>query len=437
MFFGLPTFAYRRRAGGPRAIGFARFAVAGVSMLFLLSACESLSGSDTPPVVDSVPYEPVEVMVDAPAEPDEQMDPTRETILEFQKLLAAHGYDPGPIDGVVGELTAAAIRRFQADSGMEEDGKISPALHEELKKQHKKMLDDRAPARSDPKVKPLLVGYDNADAAPVYEPGDVFIYSNGRIETVVRVGGNQVVWRREDGSGYTSYPNFMLPWITWHDGSGAGRRSAETDIGDLWPMSPGIERAFQVRTSTEGGGEDTVRKWRCRREGKKRITVAAGAFDTVVFSCDRSKPPHGEWKRRVWYYAPAVRHYVRRDEIFDGKRGTSRVELFAVRPGGREWPPAARAGLGWAVQDTLRNKPTGEKIVWRSTGVGTEFLISATMEPVRRDGKLCRSYILVSGQRETARTYPAVACLEPGSGRWLVPGTIDGSSVGPVVSDKF
>jgi hypothetical protein len=189
-----------------------------------------------------------------------------------------------------------------------------------------------------------------------------------------------------------------------------------------------------VRIKADSGSQVTLQKWRCRGEGKNRITVAAGIFDTVVFSCERLDPPKGEWKRRVWYYAPSVRHYVRRDELKNGADRASRVELLAVRPGGREWPPAARAGLGWAVEDTLQNKPTGEEVLWRSTGVDTEFLIRPTMEPVRRDGKLCRSFVLVRGQLETARTYPAVACRDPGTGRWLVPGANNGSIMGPVVS---
>ena len=36
---------------------------------------------------------------------------------ELQRRLVAHGYDPGPADGVPGELTREAVRRYLADRG--------------------------------------------------------------------------------------------------------------------------------------------------------------------------------------------------------------------------------------------------------------------------------------------------------------------------------
>ena len=37
----------------------------------------------------------------------------------LQVRLAAHGYDPGPADGIPGEMTRAAARRYLADRGLE------------------------------------------------------------------------------------------------------------------------------------------------------------------------------------------------------------------------------------------------------------------------------------------------------------------------------
>ena len=37
---------------------------------------------------------------------------------ELQRRLAAHGYDPGPLDGVPGEQTHSAVRRYLADRGL-------------------------------------------------------------------------------------------------------------------------------------------------------------------------------------------------------------------------------------------------------------------------------------------------------------------------------
>ena len=45
-----------------------------------------------------------------------------------QEKLAALGYDPGPVDGVVGPRTRAAIRDYQIDHGLAGTGEVSRAL---------------------------------------------------------------------------------------------------------------------------------------------------------------------------------------------------------------------------------------------------------------------------------------------------------------------
>ena len=56
-----------------------------------------------------------------PLEPD----PDIETL---QADLRTLGYDPGPVDGILGARTAAAIRDYQRDTGLPVDGKPSPSL---------------------------------------------------------------------------------------------------------------------------------------------------------------------------------------------------------------------------------------------------------------------------------------------------------------------
>ncbi len=45
-----------------------------------------------------------------------------------QSMLTAAGYHPGPVDGVLGPLTRAAIRAFQRDHELPTDGEISTAI---------------------------------------------------------------------------------------------------------------------------------------------------------------------------------------------------------------------------------------------------------------------------------------------------------------------
>src|SRR2546423_1478817 len=51
---------------------------------------------------------------------------TNPQIPGLQVALRAHGYDPGPIDGIVGRKTAGAVRAFQRRSGIHADGLAGP-----------------------------------------------------------------------------------------------------------------------------------------------------------------------------------------------------------------------------------------------------------------------------------------------------------------------
>ena len=52
----------------------------------------------------------------------------KELTLEVQKLLLALGYDTGPLDGLYGSKTASAIKAFQRDTGVSQNGKIDNSL---------------------------------------------------------------------------------------------------------------------------------------------------------------------------------------------------------------------------------------------------------------------------------------------------------------------
>jgi hypothetical protein len=57
----------------------------------------------------------------------------RETIRLVQQLLTDLGYEPGPIDGLMGKRTTAAILVFQQKTGLPETGKISETLLTKLR----------------------------------------------------------------------------------------------------------------------------------------------------------------------------------------------------------------------------------------------------------------------------------------------------------------
>ncbi len=66
------------------------------------------------------------------ANTDSAMAETRERVRRVQTALAARGYDVGPVDGIIGPLTGAAIRAFQSDHGLAPDGRVTAGLIERL-----------------------------------------------------------------------------------------------------------------------------------------------------------------------------------------------------------------------------------------------------------------------------------------------------------------
>jgi peptidoglycan hydrolase-like protein with peptidoglycan-binding domain len=53
--------------------------------------------------------------------------PDPEATARLQQLLIGRGYEPGPVDGIFGPRTDAAVRRFQYDNGLAADGVVGPA----------------------------------------------------------------------------------------------------------------------------------------------------------------------------------------------------------------------------------------------------------------------------------------------------------------------
>jgi hypothetical protein len=53
-------------------------------------------------------------------------------VADVQRQLAHEGYNPGPIDGVLGGQTRSAIAAFQHDNGLAATGRIDMALLDEL-----------------------------------------------------------------------------------------------------------------------------------------------------------------------------------------------------------------------------------------------------------------------------------------------------------------
>lgn len=64
---------------------------------------------------------------------------------DIQTALKNLGYDPGPVDGILGGMTRRAVRKFQADKGLSVDGVIGPQTLKALFNTAPKKTDDTIP----------------------------------------------------------------------------------------------------------------------------------------------------------------------------------------------------------------------------------------------------------------------------------------------------
>ena len=72
----------------------------------------------------------------------EPMDVSVDQIKELQSQLKLVGYDPGPVDGIAGPRTAAAVTEFQAANNMTPDGQISGILFSNVEAQYLRAMEE-------------------------------------------------------------------------------------------------------------------------------------------------------------------------------------------------------------------------------------------------------------------------------------------------------
>ncbi|MFD8998169.1 peptidoglycan-binding domain-containing protein [Streptomyces abikoensis] len=80
------------------------------------------------PQIDDRPAVWGKVHLDRPSFPSPTLEQGAQgqDVKNAQGLLAAHGHDPGPIDGIFGPQTDAATRGFQEEARIVVDGQIGP-----------------------------------------------------------------------------------------------------------------------------------------------------------------------------------------------------------------------------------------------------------------------------------------------------------------------
>ena len=367
--------------------------------IVLLTACSHPSETVISPVKPST----------SAALPNRPSDPE---VRAAQEALAGLGYYRGPIDGIIGPKTRAAVAKYQTDLGLPPDGKVSRDLVAQV-----------ARARPTPEHNTQV----DRTVGPIYEAGDAYIYTDGQVETVVSVKEDRVEWKNAVGSRWSSAADFTLPSNQTDHGAIAVRRPL------TWPLTVGATATYAATATvtTRGNpGHKTAELWQCIVESREQTSVVAGIFDTYKIVCQLDTGTPGTTQSRSWYYAPAVGNYVRYVDNAaapsNDLTGTRSRDLIAISPSVGGWPSEARIGLEWAVSHALEVEPDGQPVPWGSSAIAARFVI----EPGRRldsdNSGQCRRFTQTRTAADGAhRLYPGVACRSAG-GRWRLVG-LDGT----------
>jgi peptidoglycan hydrolase-like protein with peptidoglycan-binding domain len=145
--------------------------------LVFAAACARTPAPVPEPVVAAAPEPPPPPPPPPPApKPDPDLVTNEKPVVAAQRALVQLGYKVGELDGVGGPSTRAAIRAFQKDHKLAQDGRLTVGLAARLK---------------------TMAAAATATAATItLRPGDMLIYNDGEVEFAI--AGRDVQWEQSD-----------------------------------------------------------------------------------------------------------------------------------------------------------------------------------------------------------------------------------------------
>lgn len=161
-----------------------------------------------------------------------------------------------------------------------------------------------AAAPTDPAETTLPVVHSHEDHV-----GDRFVIrsANGRdnVIKIVEVADGVTTWRHSaSGCRFSRHTEGFGPSLQWWNCGGADGTTSVERTGSVFPMRVGAREEWAYTSRNDNGAEWWSTR-RCDVENRTRVSVPAGAFDAYRIVCE------DDWSVAEFFYAPAVRQYVR------------------------------------------------------------------------------------------------------------------------------
>jgi hypothetical protein len=265
------------------------------------------------------------------------------------------------------------------------------------------------------------------EGARAFRPGDRFVYSDGRTETVDAAEGMLVVWDEGGGQSRTATVNPAFPYFT----RTTGRYDRAAEIGGdhpagIWPLGGGRVQGYNAvvqRTERETGATQIFRsRLECAVEAPASVDTPLGPYTALPVDCryfsGRRLNPRGTHRYDM---VPSLGHWVRHVETDERGVIEREIYLLAIEPG--PWLGSGpRRQLGELLRTVLEAAPSGEVVPFddRRDGLSGYVMATATFENPDAPGQFCRAYSLTIASGDApAFDYPGTSCRMGGS--WVLP----------------
>lgn len=244
---------------------------------------------------------------------------------------------------------------------------------------------------------------------PIYEIGDIYVYSDGHVETVANKQGDLVTWKKAGGQRVDRSRDYVVAELSASAHGGEG----------LWPLRVGNRSQLPGKTAVLAGGAGDGGLWHCAVTRTRTGRFLAGDLDTYRIRCRDGTADPGVRVERVWYHAPTVGHPVMQID----KRGTEQVrrQLVAVLPGYADLPKSSQAAARQTLQTALEELPGGQSEQWRDGGSGTSVRVTPLTTFQAGNGSYCRGFQKIVDGVARTREYRGIACRNA-DGIWRPPG---------------
>ena len=202
--------------------------------------------------------------------------PSRSTVRQVQELLSRLGYRPGPVDGIAGRRTTAAVKRFQSASGVAVDGHISGALVAKLRA----AVDAGKGMSTQPRPEKAQAASKETQAAtPAGKAGDLWgsiAYSpTSRLGVIVWNSGGRGAAKQQSLQGCRRDGGIGCKEVAWfRNACGAIAIGSGTGYGGGWGGSKAESERMALSNCRSVAGNCQVEVSRCTDRATETPTVA-------------------------------------------------------------------------------------------------------------------------------------------------------------------